>query len=175
MGAALIPALAASATLQVAQGFMQYRHSKDMDRVQRAQADADQRMLHLRSDDAIRRGQIDEGYSRVETQRVGGEQRAALAAQGIDPDSGSAGQIQTETQVMGGVDALTIRNNAWREAWGYRVEADRVAAESRLQTQAARRQRRATILTTGLGLAQTGVSAYGSTRGFTPRNTTGGA
>ncbi|KAF0146654.1 MAG: hypothetical protein FD153_1 [Rhodospirillaceae bacterium] len=56
-----------------------------------------------------------------------GEQRTALAANGVVVDDGSAQDIQRDTQTLGAMDALTIRGNAAREAWGH--TADRNLAQ----------------------------------------------
>lgn len=73
--------------------------------------------------DAIERGKTKEGRFRRDVSQLKGSQRARLAAQGIDISSGSAGYLQADTAVIGEVDALTIRNNAAREAWGFKVQA----------------------------------------------------
>lgn len=73
--------------------------------------------------DAIQVGQEAEYRHRAGVRGLVGSQRAASAAQGIDIDSGSALDIQLESVGIGELDALTIRNNAAREAWGYKVEA----------------------------------------------------
>jgi hypothetical protein len=52
-----------------------------------------------------------------------GTQRAEFAAQGVDVGSGSAVDVQKDTAYQGEIDALTLRTNAAREAWGYTVEA----------------------------------------------------
>lgn len=81
--------------------------------------------------DATERGKTKEGRFRQDVSRLQGSQRARLAAQGIDIDTGSAGYLQSETAVIGEVDALTIRNNAAREAWGFKMQA--VDARSKAQ------------------------------------------
>ncbi|MFM0151449.1 hypothetical protein [Paraburkholderia sediminicola] len=54
-------------------------------------------------------------------QMIGGE-RAAMAANGVDLDSGSALRIQGDTAKLGDVDAMTIKNNAARAAYGYQLQ-----------------------------------------------------
>ena len=48
-----------------------------------------------------------------------GQQKAGLAANGIDVGSGSAVDLLSDTKAYGELDQLTIRNNAAREAQGY--------------------------------------------------------
>lgn len=80
--------------------------------------------------DAVARGTIAEDRQRQQTAGLAGSQRATAAANGIDVGSGSAADITSDTARMGELDALTIRNNAAREAYGYQVSAanDRAAA-----------------------------------------------
>jgi hypothetical protein len=66
---------------------------------------------------------------------------------------------------MGELDALTIRNNAAREAWGYRVQATNYRQSASLTKMAAKNQASSirnqgwtTLLTSGL---QIGASMYG--------------
>jgi hypothetical protein len=72
--------------------------------------------------DAVARGQIDEGRQRLDTKQRLGASKAALAAQGVDVGYGSALDVQSSEAQLGELDALTIRNSAAREAWGYKVQ-----------------------------------------------------
>ena len=68
-------------------------------------------------------GADQERTSRLHTAQVVGAQRSAMAANGIDLGSGSATEVTASTQVVGEHDALTIRDNASRAAWGARTQA----------------------------------------------------
>lgn len=76
-----------------------------------------------RSADAIRRGQQAEGAQRLKGAQVASAQRARLAANGVSLDEGSALNLLQDTEYMTDVDALTIRDNAKREAWGFQVQS----------------------------------------------------
>lgn len=69
-------------------------------------------------------GDTSADWQRVRTGQAIGTQRAVQAANGIDVNSGSAAQLQDDTAMIGELDALTIQNNAAREAYGYRIQAD---------------------------------------------------
>lgn len=86
------------------------------------------------AEDALQRGAVDETNHRLQTRQLIGKQRVTLAAQGQDLSSGSALDVQADTARQSEIDALTIRSNAAREAWGYRVAAsnDRVQAQDQL-------------------------------------------
>lgn len=59
-----------------------------------------------------------------------GRARAAAAAGGLDVNSGSPLDIQSDLAKFGRLDSLTIRNNAAREAWGFETNASLDAAEA---------------------------------------------
>jgi hypothetical protein len=79
---------------------------------------------------AEQQGRVDEQNQRFKTASVIGSQRAALASQGGDVDSGSPLDIASDTARAGELDALTLRNNAALKAYGYRVQAFNNAADA---------------------------------------------
>lgn len=88
------------------------------------------RVAEYQAQDAIERGTIAETRRREETRRIVGAQRVSLARQGVDINEGSALAAQEEAAYLGELDALAIRNNAAREAWGYRVGATDFRAQA---------------------------------------------
>ena len=72
---------------------------------------------------AIISGQAQEETSDLHTGAMMGEQRAQLAANGVDLGTGSATDILTTTKFMGARDAMTIKDNASRAAWGSNMQA----------------------------------------------------
>ncbi|KAA5926352.1 hypothetical protein F1536_12430 [Achromobacter xylosoxidans] len=72
--------------------------------------------------DAIRQGQEQEQQSRLRYAGTKGAQRAALAANGVALDEGSAVDILSSTDYANEMDAQTIQANAARSAWGYRTQ-----------------------------------------------------
>jgi hypothetical protein len=73
--------------------------------------------------DALQRGEVAEQQQREKTAQQISTQRAALASSGTDVNSGSNVNIQGDTAAAGEFDALTIRGNAAREAYGDTVNA----------------------------------------------------
>lgn len=110
------------------------------------------RLATMDAEDAIRRGDNAAASHEADTDRLIGAQRARLAAQGQDLESGSALDIQLDTAELGAQDALTIRNNAWREAWGYRVAASDMGYKGRFAMLAANNAAVNTILTSGMDI-----------------------
>lgn len=97
-----------------------------------AKAQAGQQALQQRTNalyaqdaanDATKRGAYEADLQRVRTGQAIGTQRAAMASNGGMVDSGSNSRLQEDTAAIGELDALTIQNNAAREAYGYKVQA----------------------------------------------------
>ncbi len=88
------------------------------------------------ADDAIARGKVEEQKRRMLTQQQIGTQTAALAGQGTDLE-GSPTDILGDTKATGELDALTIRNNAAREAYGYTMQAYGYNNDATLKTTSA--------------------------------------
>ncbi len=95
-----------------------------------------QAMADRQAQDAIQRGRVEEDKRRMLTQQQIGQQQARLAGQGTDLE-GSPTDILGDTAATGELDALTIRSNAAREAWGYRVQATNYGADAALKTSSA--------------------------------------
>jgi hypothetical protein len=73
--------------------------------------------------DALDRGATNEKRQRQSTEQVIGAQRTSLAAQRVDVNKGSALDVQADAAYLGELDALTVRNNAAKEAYGFAVQA----------------------------------------------------
>lgn len=86
--------------------------------------------------DAIQRGTADEQRFRQGVRGIIGSQRAAFAASNVDVGFGSAVDVQADAAFLGELDALTIRTNAAREAWGFSVQA----ADARKRAEVARKE-----------------------------------
>jgi hypothetical protein len=104
---------------------MQYGANKQAGKSQQALHNFNAQIGRAKSEDALARGIEAEGIHRANTRRLIGDQRAAFAASGVDisdPDS-TAVNVFADTAALSELDAITIRTNAAREAWGYRMQA----------------------------------------------------
>jgi len=72
---------------------------------------------------ARQKGEIAAQNQQRQTALLLGKQRAALASQGSDINSGSATDIYGDTARTGALDTLTIRNNAAREEFNFKAQA----------------------------------------------------
>jgi hypothetical protein len=86
-------------------------------------ADYNAAVADIQSQDAIDRGQETEQRFRTQVRGAIGSQRTGFAAGNIDVGFGSAVDVQADAAYLGELDALTIRTNAAREAWGYKVQS----------------------------------------------------
>lgn len=105
-------------------------------------------IAEFQADDAIKRGTVAASRRRVQTRQVIGAQRAELAHQGVDINDvdSSAVDVQADAAYLGELDAVTIQNNAAREAWGYRVQAQDLTLRGRYAQQTGTMQGVQTIL-----------------------------
>lgn len=81
---------------------------------------------------ALQQGEEEAQRSMMEQSQTLARQRAALAANGLDLNSGTAIDLQATTKFLGQQDVNAIENNATRRAWGYQVDSASHAAESNL-------------------------------------------
>lgn len=100
------------------------------------QRQAEERNLLL-AEDARKRGQMEEYRQRLKTRDVAAQQRSSLAAAGVDLSIGSPLDLIGDTFELGEMDALTVRNNAAREAnqyenaaWSNRVGQSNYTAQA---------------------------------------------
>lgn len=124
------------------------------------QYEANARISDEKAKEAIKRGNKNSFQHAKKVKQVIGSQRAKLAAAGIDVNSGSAMDIQLETAEYGLDDAETIKNNAWKEAWGFEVDAVNQRAQGEMSNLTARHQANNTLLTGGLNAAGSIYQGY---------------
>lgn len=115
-------ALAGTAVTAVGQ-VQQAQATASANRYQAQVQEMNATLAERRAKDAIERGAAEEQRKRQEVQRILGAQRAGMAANGVDLTFGSPLDVLTDTAVLGELDALTIRSNAYRESYDHRVDA----------------------------------------------------
>jgi hypothetical protein len=132
----------------------------------------DATLADAQAQDALERGQIAEQRVRLAGRQQLGSTRAALAAQGVDISMGSAADVQASEAGLTEIDALTTRNNAAREAYGYKVDAMGLRQQAKLalfgannEAAALRTSSYATLVTGGLQTAAYGIQAGTAIRG----------
>lgn len=85
-------------------------------------------LAKVKAADALSAGAIAEDRMRQHVRQVEGAQTAAMGASGGVVGSGSFGDILDQTAKFGELDALTVRSNAYKQAWGFQTQenADRL-------------------------------------------------
>lgn len=149
-----LAALFTGTVASAGEAFTQSRALREQARFERQRSLQNARLADLQAQDATRRGDETSRVINERTARLIGRQRAALAAQGQDLDEGDALAIQEETAQLGELDALTARMNAFREAWGYGIQADQYRSDARTIRRAGRTAARNTLLSGGLRVAR---------------------
>lgn len=99
---------------------------------------------------AEQRGATGANRVRRNATQVKGAQRASFAASGVDSEFGSAADAQAETDLLSELDVISVKSNAWREAWGYKVAANNSRFSGQMAVNAAENTARNTILTGGM-------------------------
>lgn len=117
-------------------------------------------LAEFKAKESIRMGETEAQKAALQNKRLQGRQRAVAAAQGIDPDSGSALDIAQETAGLSALDQVTIRNNAWKQAWGYKTEAAQSTAQAKFTRIQSKYGARATLLTGGIQAATSIMSGF---------------
>lgn len=121
----------------------------------------------MMADDALARGRTVEQRHRIDTRRLIGSQRAAFAGSGVDisdPDSTPV-NVFADTAALSEVDALAIRSNAAREAWGHRVGAGDLRARGEIAYREGKNKAIGTLLSTGGNMLYQRYGFGGTTRG----------
>ena len=89
-----------------------------------------QTIANYQADITQRNGERMEQAQQLKTANLMGDQRAAMAANGVDLGTGSASEVLATTKFMGENDALTIRDNTARQAWALREQGKGYGAEA---------------------------------------------
>jgi hypothetical protein len=156
--------LAGSMT-QVAAGFgtsyVNAQQAKAQAEYELGVSQSNQALAEIQARDVVTRGNKEAQLLKAKGQAMIGSQRTALAAQGIDIESGSALDVQADTAAQIDLDIITIRNNAWREAWGYKYQAAQYGFQGQMAALAGQNVARTSLITGGLGAFGGTTRAYG--------------
>lgn len=121
--------------------------------------------------DAEKRGMQSAARKAQETRALQGKQRAAIAADGGDPNSPENQDILNETASIGAADEAAIKTNAWREAMGFTTQANALRGEAvnatlrgETMNYAAQNQARSTMITGATEATSKGIDAYGEVK-----------
>ena len=160
-----------AAVLAVAGGVQTARAQSAAAEAQAQADEANARIGQQQAEQARQIGNMEEERQMRRVRAAVATQRATQAASGLDVNSGTALDLQAETAGFGTADALTIRSNAIRQAWGFEVGAVNDLNSASASRAAGRNAATGTLLTTGAQVA----GMYGSTNGFGMAGRSGGS
>jgi hypothetical protein len=169
--------LAGGQVLQgVANGVIQSNAIKMQGEYQRQTLEQNIRIADIQSDEAIKRGEREIANYQRGVGKLLGAQRTAYAGQNVELDSGSALDVAEDTAQQARLNVITMKNNAWLEAWGYKAQALDLSGKMEFGKIATRTAANTTLLTSiGSGVMAGAKTAFGQTSGGTTGLTTGGA
>lgn len=104
-------------------GYAQSKAQEAQGAYTKQQYDFNSKIAELQAEDAIKRGDIAASNARTRGKQVVGAQKTTFAAGNVAVDTGTAVTLASQTKEMAALDAMTIKNNAFQEAWGYRMQA----------------------------------------------------
>lgn len=87
---------------------------------------------------AAAEGAANAGIEQQKTRAKVGGIKAAQAANNIDVNTGSAVDVRSSASELGELNAITIRGNAARQAYGYQTQASSDQAQAQLDRQQAK-------------------------------------
>jgi hypothetical protein len=157
-------ATAALSGASLANGYIQGQAIEAQGDYAKKVSDGNAKLIELRAEDEIIRGEADAVAYKKKVRKLRGSQRAAYGASGVDVNTGSAMLVQQETEEQGALDALTIKNNAWKRAWGLKQEASNERFSGELGVIAARSQANNTYATAGLDAFRYASSEFRSSQ-----------
>ena len=125
VSALAITAAVVSATGSVYGGLAANQQGKYEQRV----ADANAKLAASQANDAAERGALEARNYQRRVAHTQGRQQAAMAANGIDTNFGSALDVQRDTAMIAREDAQTIYDNAGNEIQGFDISANNYRAQ----------------------------------------------
>ncbi len=138
----------------------------------KAKGDIDAQLYELYAQDqleqgenAIERGAFQALLVQARGKLLAGKARQSAASQGIEANVGTSADIQEQAQKLAAFDAMTIQNNARREALGYKkqaVQARYKAKTAKIEGEEAYQQ---SVLTAGMQTLNGMVNIMGAMGG----------
>jgi len=150
--ALLYTSMGTSAVSSIATAYSQSQAIKSAGRYQSSIADTNAKMAE--------QGDLEASKENLKTQQTVGAIKAQQGASGVSVGSGSAALVRGGANLVGAVDEATIRNNAARKAWGYKIQGIQDTFESRFAKMTAASQSMQTLISGGLSAIQGPLGIY---------------
>lgn len=129
--------------------------------------DAD--FANYQADEALKRGEVETSRLLHDVRRLQAAQKVGFAKAGVKVGVGSAADVVEDSAELGVIDATMIRNNAIREAFGYKTKALGSNLSAKMSRLEGRYGAGSSVMQGIGGLAQAGAygtAAYNRYRGL---------
>lgn len=113
-------------------------------------------LAELSSEETLAAGGLEASRANSKTNQAVAAVKAKQGASGVDVASGSAALSRLGLDYVGKIDEMTIRDNARRRAWGFKVQA----INDRFDGSGTDFKARQTLLTGGLNALEKPLSIY---------------
>lgn len=111
---------------------------------------------------AAQQGAANAGIEQQKTRATVGAIKAAQAANGVDVNKGSAVDVRSSAAELGELNAITIRSNAARSAYGYQTQAASDQAQAQLDRQQGKYAKQAGYVKAGTSILGDAAMAGGA-------------
>lgn len=132
-------------------------------------ADTNAKIAGLQEKQTLEAGDLSASRTNLKTQQTTGAMRAAQGASGTDVNTGSNVLARQSADFAGKIDELTIRNNAMREAWGFKTQAISDTFQGQFAKMTATSQSEQTLLTGGLQAIEGPLGIYANYKRWSSR------
>jgi len=156
-----------AATLAATSAYQQSEARKEQGEYNAVIARNNAKMAEYQAEDAVQRGEVDAINARRKAAAIKSDQRATMAARGLDLGEGTALSLLDQTDYFSKVDQGTIRGNAGKEAYAKKAQAANFLTESTMYQNAADSE------SPLLSAAAAGASTYASASLMGKTGTTG--
>lgn len=157
---------AAMGLMSMGSAYAQGQNAKTQADFTASQYSINKQIAEEQGKEALSAGDIDASKANLQGKQEIAKQRVASAATGADVNSGSALELQSDTGWQARSNAVTLKNNAWRQAWGYKVQAIDYGMQGELAELAGKNQATNSLLTGGMNAISYGVQAGSSYRKY---------
>ncbi len=154
----LLPLLQGASSAAGAYG--QYSASMAEGRYGRAVGNMNAQLALQQAEDAERVGTQEASKRLQQGGQDASSERARMAAQGINVDTGSAAQTQEDVRKAAEADAQTIRKNAAMQSWGFGMDAVNSRSRGKMAYRAGKNEGLSSLISGGLQFTRYAGEAY---------------
>ena len=140
---------------QLFQGYMAGQAEKTQAEYSKMTREHQARLADLGASDIMKMGETEASRLESETSSLLGAQKTAQAAKGLDIGVGSPADFRAQTEMTGAMDAQTIRDNAWKQAFGFKTQASNLNLQGRWDRETGRLRERESYIGGALNAAHT--------------------